>query len=275
MICLAHPPGRRIAHAVALLWYQEVVPGQFGPELVLPAGTAELVIALGVAGQVPATGTLCGPHSTYFCLERPQVPHAVVGAHFRPGGIRWMVEAPQGRAASAHELHNQIITLEDLWGRDALRVHERLLHGGTPGERLQLLEHALERRIMASEATHHAVAAAVYLLQRTLRPRPVAAVAAQLGYSVRRLQQQFQQAVGLSPKLFQRVSRFQTLLQTLDDEVPLDWSALALAHGYCDQAHLINEVHTFTSMAPTAVLQHRTAQTGHLRQRTPDPPPHR
>jgi AraC-like DNA-binding protein len=265
-------PRPPLSHAVALLWYQDVVPGQFGPELVLPSGTAECVIGLGPPDHVRATGTVCGPHSTYFRLERPKVAHAVVGVHFRAGGLQWLLDGSGCRAASASELHNQIVTLEDLWGRDALLLHERLMEAQTPSLHLQVLEQALQHRFVMPASPREMVAAAVGLLRRTSSSRPVNAVADQLGYSVRRIQQQFQQAVGLSPKLFHRVSRFQTVLQAIDGLSTIDWSDVALAHGYFDQAHLVNDVRAFTSMAPTTLLLHQTAQTGHLRQTAPDPP---
>lgn len=47
MVQLARLPSPALAPFVALLWHQEVVPGQFGPELVVPSATAELVLELG------------------------------------------------------------------------------------------------------------------------------------------------------------------------------------------------------------------------------------
>jgi AraC-like DNA-binding protein len=273
MLRLARLPRPPLSLAVALLWYQDVVPGQFGHELVLPSGTAELVIELGPSALTNTTGSVCGPHSTYFHLHRPSIAHAVVGAHFRPGGIRWLLNAHGHRAASPHALYNQVVSLEDIWGREAILLHERLMHVDAPSDRLQLLEQVLQQRLELGVCADRATAAAVRLLRHTRSPRPVTTVAEQLGYSVRRLQQQFHETVGLSPKLFHRLSRFQTVLQTIDGLASVDWSALALAHGYFDQAHLVNDVRTFTSMAPTTLLAHQTLQVGHVRQPAPAPPP--
>lgn len=273
MAHLARLPRPPLSFAIALLWYQDVVPGQFGPELVLPSGTAELVIELGPSARTSATGIVCGPHSTYFHLHRPSIAHAVVGAHFHPGGIRWLLNAHGHRAVSPHALSNQVVSLEDIWGREAILLHERLMHVDAPSDRLQLFEQVLQQRLDLGVCADRAIAAAVPLLQHTHNSRPVAMVAEQLGYSVRRLQQQFHETVGLTPKLFHRLSRFQSVLQTIDGLTNVDWSVLALAHGYFDQAHLVNDVRTFTSMAPTTLLAHQTLQVGHVRQPSPAPSP--
>ena len=262
MLGFARVPGPPLSPFVALLWYQEVLPGQFGPELVLPSGKAELVIELGPTDQVAATGTVCGPHSTYFHLERPKVAHAIVGVHFRPGGIRRFLSVP-GRC-SISELHNWIVTLEDLWGQHAIWLHDQLMEATTISDRLQIMERELERRLLRVEGSNQAVIAAVNLLQSVVSRRPVDDVANQLGYSSRRIQQHFRDEVGLSPKVFHRVSRFQKAIQMIDGSSTIDWSNIALTHGYFDQAHLVNDFRTFTSLSPTAYLAHRTARLGHL-----------
>lgn len=277
MFRLARVPSQPLSRFIALLWYQHVLPGQFGPELVLPSGAAELVVVLGPSPHVAATGTVCGPHSTYFRLERPPVAHALVGVHFHPGGLQPLLGAPGRRSALASDLHNQIVTLEDIWGRDALLLHERLMLAPSARDRLHIMEHELQQRLLVAEVTHRTMPAAVGLLQRATGSRPVDAVAHHLGYSVRRIQQYFREEVGLSPKTFHRVSRFQTVLQRLGamsaDRPAIHWADLALAHNYFDQAHLIHDFRTFTSLSPTAFLLHRTAQIGHLSQTTRDTAP--
>lgn len=221
---------------------------------------------------MPATGTVCGPHSTYFRLARPPVAHTIVGVHFRPGGVRPFLGRLGRPAAPASELHNQLVTLEDLWGHHARLVHERLMQASSARHRLQIMEHELLRRLLISGGSHRLITAAVALVERATSPRPVDEVATQLGYSTRRLQQHFKDTVGVSPKAFQRVSRFQTVLHAIDGVASINWSDVALRHGYFDQAHLVNDFRAFTSLSPTAYLRHRTAQTGHLSQASGDTP---
>jgi AraC-like DNA-binding protein len=53
----------------------------------------------------------------------------------------------------------------------------------------------------------------------------------------------------------QPVARLASLvLRQITKGEPVDWADLALAGGYCDQAHLINEFRGFSGISPSAYL---------------------
>jgi AraC-like DNA-binding protein len=60
----------------------------------------------------------------------------------------------------------------------------------------------------------------------------------------------------MPPKLFCRVRRFQQVLRFIEKEQPFDWVEVALACGYYDQAHFINDFQAFSGLNPTAYLAH-------------------
>jgi methylphosphotriester-DNA--protein-cysteine methyltransferase len=64
----------------------------------------------------------------------------------------------------------------------------------------------------------------------------------------------FREQVGLTPKLYCRLHRFQDVLRQIAVGAPVDWADLALAGGYCDQAHLANEFRDFSGISPSAYL---------------------
>jgi transcriptional regulator GlxA family with amidase domain len=86
----------------------------------------------------------------------------------------------------------------------------------------------------------------------------VAGVADQLGLSSRQLQRRFRDAVGISPKLFSRMQRFQRVFQAMEartaESERLDWVSTAMDCGYYDQAHLIRDFREFSGKAPMALL---------------------
>jgi AraC-like DNA-binding protein len=62
----------------------------------------------------------------------------------------------------------------------------------------------------------------------------------------------FRAEVGASPKLFDRIQRFQRVLtQTRAPSDVMDWAALAATCGYYDQSHLIHDFSQFTGVTPT------------------------
>jgi len=88
----------------------------------------------------------------------------------------------------------------------------------------------------------------VRLVERTV---DVARVAAHLGVSSRQLERRFQRCVGLSPKFFARLRRFQRVFPELEHE---GWVGAAAACGYYDQAHLIRDFRAFAGEPPAALV---------------------
>jgi transcriptional regulator GlxA family with amidase domain len=73
------------------------------------------------------------------------------------------------------------------------------------------------------------------------------------GVSGRQLGRRFRVAVGVGPKLLARVLRFRHAWE-LGHAGPVRWPALALACGYCDQAHLIRDFRRFAGTTPAAAV---------------------
>ena len=78
-------------------------------------------------------------------------------------------------------------------------------------------------------------------------------VAAEAGISRRQLERRFSNLVGLTPKHFQRMRRFQRVFQALEGGAS-GWADAAIACGYYDQAHLIRDFKEFSGETPAALL---------------------
>ncbi|MGA4844155.1 helix-turn-helix domain-containing protein [Streptomyces sp. G45] len=185
-------------------------------------------VALGLApGRVRARGR------GIECLQirlSPVVAHAMLGALPDPGG--------------------EVVALDDLWGRDAPRVRERLRAAGSWEERFAIAEAALarrrqERRTVAPEVAH--------AWRRMVRGRGqvrVEALAAEVGWSRKRLWSRFRGQLGLTPKRAARLVRFDHAVHRL----AAGHTAVRVAaeSGYADQSHLHRDVMAFAGVTPAA-----------------------
>ena len=85
-----------------------------------------------------------------------------------------------------------------------------------------------------------------------------------IGFSQRTFIQRFSEAVGLTPKTFCRMHRFQRVLKLIHDAREVDWTDVSLSCGYFDQAHFIHDFRAFAGINPTTYMLHKTEHLNHV-----------
>jgi len=263
---IPRPP---LSHFVEVLWHYNGYQQPHDKERLLPDGSMELVINLredqvrmydrrNIGRCLSYPGSIViGAQSEFFVIDTTEQA-AVIGVHFKPGGAFPFFSLPAG------ELQNEHVALETLWGRDAANLRERLLAAATPDNKFRVLEHYLWRRVTKPLERHPAVGFALREFQQMTGGRSVADVTGQIGLSSRRFIQVFTDEVGLTPKLYCRVRRFQETLRHIGIGQRVDWASVALECGYFDQAHFYHDFRAFSGLSPSAYAAHRTEHLNHV-----------
>lgn len=269
MLYRTYIPRPPLSDFVNLLWLYEGHDPPHAKERVLPTGTMELVIDLREDElrvydgqnheqfQSFGTALICGAYLEPFVIDTANQAQ-VIGVHFKPGGAFPFLKLPAGELRNAH------VSLETLWGAKAVELRDRLLEAEMPDARFHLLERTLLRQAARPLARHPAVAFALKEFQDTLHTRTISDVGDQTGLSQRRFIQVFREEVGLTPKRFCRVRRFQEVLRLIKREQQVDWGEIALECGYFDQAHFIHDFQAFSGFTPTAYLARCTEHLNHV-----------
>ncbi|MGA4838265.1 helix-turn-helix domain-containing protein [Streptomyces sp. G45] len=154
--------------------------------------------------------------------------------------------------ASPTDLATTVVSLDDLWGREAFLARERLAQTPSWEDRFAFTDALLARRIAARSPADPAVA---WAWQRIVRSRGLVRVdrlTSELGWSRKRLWTRFTTHIGIPPKRAAKLVRFDHAVHRL-----LAGSATARVAadiGYCDQSHLHRDVMEFTGTTPTAVV---------------------
>ena len=253
----SHEPGPPLGDYVQNFWDCADAPSH-PRERILPSGTIELVVNLHddevriYDAEHPERYrrfpgiVISGTYAGAFVIDPTQ--HAsMMGVHFRPGGAFPFFGAAVGELANSH------LALKDLWGRSAIELSERLCSAATPQKRCRILEETLKARLRWS-TEHPAVSHALDIFGPAGVGDSVRAVATRVGLSQRRFIQIFTAHVGLTPKLFCRVLRFQRARDVVDHAATLNWAQVASACGYYDQSHLIHDFQEFSGLNPTDYL---------------------
>jgi len=249
-------PGKPLSGFVKLFWHWSGHPQPYARERILPMGSVELVIRLNNP-RVSQSG-ITGPRSESFLIERRATDN-LLGVHFKPGGAFPFL------GFSYSELHNKHITLSELWGeRRADRLLCLLNEAPTVDQKFRTLERWLLG--IANHPFHHHPAVTFALDKFRNEPSISSSsdVAHSIGFSQRRFIELFRSEVGMTPKLFCRVERFQQVIHAIGQKSEIDWVDLALDHLYSDQSHFNHDFREFSGLRPTEYLGLRTANHGHV-----------
>lgn len=256
---------------------------EHGRELALPTGGVQLLISLSTnrlqAFDVddPSRATSVGGAALQGPTDQPRLidpadQREIIWVAFRPGGARPFF------SVDSVDIRDRLVGLDDLWGPSGARLREELLGAANPDAALQLVERALLDHAARPPELDPAVRAAVAELHRGAA---VGTVADRLGWTPRRLNRQFTAQIGLPPKRFSRVRRFQRLLHAATgapgdnaaissgaaaggDAAEPDWARLAVDCGYYDQAHLINDFRALSGLTPGAYRPRRPGEPNHV-----------
>lgn len=233
-------------------------------EHVLPTGRMHIALRLAdnplrlfddsgdAIGHVVGDAVVGGARASFYIREIP-TSLGSVGAQLRPGGAQALF------GVAAHELSGRHTPLEDVWGRSVTSMRDQLAGTRSPADRLDLFEAMLAARLPRARGLHPAVAQA---LERFAEIPDVRGAVRQSGYSHRTFLQLFRQCVGLTPKLYCRLLRFQRVLRVTSSDASL--IDLAMAAGYSDQSHFNREFREFTGLTPTAYRRAAPATPHHL-----------
>lgn len=236
-------PTAALAAHLSCVWVQRVAPDA-APYLhrTIPNGGVEVYCRIGSLPRVS------GPQ-TRPTVERLDPGSVVVGLRFRPGA------APAALGVPASELVDLALGSDDLWGSDALALGERMAAAGSPRQAAAMLEAAVLARLGNRATADPLVGEAV----RRLQPwgvRDVGSLPSSLHISERQLRRRCHEAIGLAPKLLQRMLRFQGFLALTQREHGEGTSLARLAAnaGYADQPHLTRESLRLAGRTPRALL---------------------
>jgi AraC-like DNA-binding protein len=259
-------PSAAVGRYVEFYWILEDRVAASGVQRIVPDGRSGLILNFASPFESHSNGAWRRQPECFFIgqitgplLLRPSGPAGMLGVQFRPHGAAQLLGMP------IDELTDSAIALEDL-SRRLFRELERLRELPSLLEAVAALDPILRALADRSRVDHSSVSHVVTEIERTDGLISVKRAADRIGWSTRQLQRRFKEAVGISPKLFGRMLRFQGVLRAIDDPAS-DWVDAAIRCGYYDQAHLIRDCREFSGKTPTALLDPEIDLSRHFVQR--------
>jgi AraC-like DNA-binding protein len=219
------------------------------PEPIFPDGCMEIVLNLAapfqrihIDGRIERQpGMFLVGQMDQFTRVQPAGPVRTMGVRFHPGGAGAFLWFPQQEAVG------QILALEIVERRLAGQFEDAVFGARSDRERIARVEVLLLGRLRPRPERR--IAAALHSMLEGPEPASLAALISESGWTERQFRRRFQEVVGIGPKVFSRIVRFQRTLRAIDRTGLLP---AALDGGYYDQAHFIHDFRSFTGETPAA-----------------------
>ena len=167
-----------------------------------------------------------------------------VGAYFRAGCASFFDVALSDLADSA-------VDLGDVRGARHFRLSSELAELDEAA-RINRLESALLTHLRRGSDRRGALdvrGLAAGVLRRRGRVN-VDDMARAAGVSRQHLSRMFREQIGIGPKLYSRLARFQSVLAYASSRTNVDWASVAVDAGFADQSHMIAECRQFSGLTP-------------------------
>lgn len=191
-----------------------------------------------------------GLWSTHYVIKYPMSVR-FYGVHFKPAGIYPFLRIPLSK------LHNQIVSVDSIWGSFAAEIRERLYVVPTAQDGLALLEKLLLARLAESLHGLDVVQYAISQIARQWGALSIRWLSDHIGISDKHLVTQFKRMTGVTPKDLARFYRFARIVGLIDPTQPVNWMQIARRAHYYDLSHLNKEFLAFTGHNPTSYLELR------------------
>ena len=151
------------------------------------------------------------------------------------------------------EFNDQVIDFKDIGGKETVLLHSRLLEAGSTGERIELVEAFLLKRLFRFEDKFNRLKLVNSIMHDLTKDdffENINSVSSRYGISSRYLQTIFLNYSGLTPSLFSKIARFQKSVHLVAGKHA---SLTTIAHqcGYFDQSHFIKDFKFFTGSIPS------------------------
>jgi AraC-like DNA-binding protein len=269
MLYLERTPHPVLAPYIKTYWYALDPHPIHRHERILPSGHAQVVISLAHDYLTdanhptdPLTHTpaalFLGIYSCHQQIDAIDFAE-LVGILFHPGGTTAFFPD------NTHIFTNHETSLEDIWGRAASNLRNDLREAPTPARKFDLLDFALLHRLRESRTRSSPVIDfALNHLHDSPGTTTIAQLTRSIGLSPRRFSQLFREHVGVSPKLFCRIQRFQQAVQLMHRSADIHWAELALTCGYYDQSHFTNDFTAFSGFSPTTYSATKRRWSNHI-----------
>ncbi|MCB0376037.1 MAG: AraC family transcriptional regulator [Sinomicrobium sp.] len=173
-----------------------------------------------------------------------------------------IVQFKKGKAFSfltepMQNLTNAVVDAELVLKATVLNIRERLLEARTPLQKFHVLEQELLTCYLDRLNENPFVDFAISKILASPDQCSIKTISDKAGFSQKHIIKLFKEHVGVTPKTFLKIVRFQKAIRQIERQGPVDWAAVAYDCGFYDQSHFIADFRLFSGFTPTGYVRQK------------------
>jgi AraC-like DNA-binding protein len=221
---------------------------------IIPDGFAEIIFHFGDLYRInlkskwttQARSLVAGQIRKHFFLENSGVS-SIIGVKLQPQALTMLFELEM------HTFTDMVLDLRKALRSKMNRVEDDLRAADTEAGKIAVLDEYFCARLRVMNPDRIPIERAIALIFDRKGMITVGELAAEMELGERALEKIFKHYIGLSPKFYTRIVRFNHIFQLIKDKGP-DWADIVFKAGYYDQSHFIRNFKAFTGEDPTSYM---------------------
>lgn len=252
-------PHPRLAPHIEKFWVFESACGipNDDMKIIVPNGLVKLIVPFRNGLHARRVGYECiSPESSVIVVGVTETPFMIdaqvgsgrvgtIGVEFRPSSAYRFFSFP------LCDTTNLVHDTDLLLGAEGAALHRAVNARATTNEKVEQVQRFLLHRLERTGRDEWVVDYGVSEIRRSGGSISMQELSARLGVSQRYVHRKFTEGVGVSPKSFASITRFQRFFSSLAaGKTPRDSLDRAIYESYFDQAHFIKDFKRFTGLTP-------------------------
>ncbi|MBN2732541.1 MAG: helix-turn-helix transcriptional regulator [Balneolaceae bacterium] len=238
-------------------------------ERLLPDGTISLVIELDgkerhiydntdfEVVQTCRHSWLSGMHNKYISISA--LPDTeLIGIRFKPGGFIPFIHS------SVYKLYNKVVAASEYFPETIDSLRTSIITQDIAEDKLELVREWLHDNFEYADSVNTVIDNACRQIVVNPTLSTLQEIKSDLKYSEKQFIHLFKQQVGITPKIFQRITRFNQILPKIQEKETLEWVQISEECGYFDQSHFIRDFKRFSGFNPSEFLDSSSGRTNFI-----------
>jgi AraC-like DNA-binding protein len=175
---------------------------------------------------------------------------------FQPTGLYRILHIPMQKTV------NTGLDAGDFFGKDILDINIALGNAGSYDEMIEIVSSFLEIKIENDLDTQEPIDRVAIEMLNPCANLSLEEWASMACLSLRQFERNFKLRVGISPKMYTRIVRFEHAMKIKSRTPEKSWSDIALVSEYTDASHLLKEFRQFADFPPGSLLNYQTSGYG-------------